>query len=554
MTNKEIAKVFSELASIMELHDENPFKIKSYASAYRILRNHEQPLADMTRAELEGIKGVGKAIAEKIEDLLKTGSFPALDEYLQKTPAGVVEMLRIKGFGPKKIQVIWHDMGIETVGELLYACLENRLTEYKGFGEKTQNELRRACEYYLAGRGKMHFAQAESHAIAVLEILIDLWPDYHFELAGDIARHEDVVTQINIVVAGAVPPDTALLPDSLKIVEKIAEGVTLENEQGVQAHVHFVVPDELGNTLLHLNADEAFITAIKSAYPDFEAVAAESEEILFATNKVPYIAPELRHLPEVYLPILGGKPAPVLVEMTDIRGVLHTHTNYSDGANTLRDMATRARDLGYGYIGITDHSQAAFYANGLKLDRLEQQWAEIDALNIELAPFRIFKGIECDILADGALDYDDATLARFDFIIASVHSNLRMDEAKATERILRAIEHPRTCILGHPTGRLLLSRPGYPLQHTTIIDACAKHNVAIELNANPYRLDLDFRHIPYALECGVRIAINPDAHSREGIHDIKYGLLAARKGGLTAATCLNSLTADAFDVWLKKRV
>ena len=553
MTNKEIAKTFSELAAIMELHDENPFKIKSYASAYRTLRSHEQPIAEMTRADIDNIKGVGKAIGDKIELLLKTGTFPTIEEYRQKTPAGVVEMLHIKGFGPKKIQVIWRDMGIETVGELLYACLENRLVEYKGFGEKTQNELRRASEYFLAGRGKLHFAAAESHTLALTDILKGLWPNHQFYNAGDIARHEDVVSQIDILAVGDTPPNTELLPDSFKIIEKIEEGITLENEQGLQAHIHFITPDEAGPTLLHLNSSDLFLAAVKNHFPAFEVVASTTEQALFEANKVPYLHPELRHLPEVFEPILGGEPAPKLTEMSDIRGVLHTHTTYSDGANTLRDMATRARDLGYQYIGITDHSQAAFYANGLKLDRLEQQWAEIDALNIELTPFRIFKGIECDILADGALDYDDATLDRFDVIIASVHSNLRMDEAKATERILRAIAHPRTCILGHPTGRLLLSRPGYPIQHKRIIEACAANNVAIELNANPYRLDLDFRHIPYALQCGVRIAINPDAHSRDGINDIRYGLTAARKGGLAAAQCLNTLSADEFANWLKSR-
>jgi DNA polymerase (family 10) len=244
---------------------------------------------------------------------------------------------------------------------------------------------------------------------------------------------------------------------------------------------------------------------------------------------------------------------PGLLEFTDIKGVLHVHTTYSDGANTLREMALGARELGFAYLGVTDHSQAAFYANGLTPERVLEQVDEIDRLNQELTPFRIFKGIECDILNDGALDYDAELRGRFDFIIASVHSNLRMDEAKATQRLVAAIENPHTRILGHPTGRLLLSRPGYPINHRRVIDACAANGVAIELNANPYRLDLDWRWIPQALEKGVFIAVNPDAHSLAGLRDTRYGVLAARKGGLDAEHCLNCFDAAAFEAWLRRK-
>ncbi|RMG76580.1 MAG: PHP domain-containing protein, partial [Bacteroidetes bacterium] len=228
------------------------------------------------------------------------------------------------------------------------------------------------------------------------------------------------------------------------------------------------------------------------------------------------------------------------------------HSTYSDGVNSIREMAEYARDLGYQYLVMSDHSKSAFYANGLKEDRLRRQWDEIDALNRELAPFTIFKSIESDILSNGDLDYEPDILAQFDLVIASVHSNLRMDKEKATRRLLAAIENPHTTILGHPTGRLLLSREGYPIDHQLIIDACAEHGVAIELNANPYRLDLDWSWIPYAIEKGVLISINPDAHSTAGIHDIHFGVLSARKGGLSKAACLNAKDLDAFKLYLKK--
>ncbi|HNM27724.1 MAG TPA: PHP domain-containing protein, partial [Saprospiraceae bacterium] len=267
---------------------------------------------------------------------------------------------------------------------------------------------------------------------------------------------------------------------------------------------------------------------------------------------LPFIAPELREQSAVVQTARAGQ-LPQLIEENELRGILHVHTTWSDGLHSLRDMAEYVRSLGFDYIGITDHSQSAFYANGLKPDRVLQQMDEIDALNAELAPFRIFKGIESDILNDGELDYEPDLLARFDFVIASVHSNLKMSREKATARVLRAIENPHTSILGHPTGRLLLSREGYPLDWEAIFDACARHKVVIELNANPYRLDLDWTLIPEATRRGIPVSINPDAHSKDGVHDTRYGVFAARKGGLTAAQCLNTKSLDDFSAWLMKQ-
>jgi len=246
---------------------------------------------------------------------------------------------------------------------------------------------------------------------------------------------------------------------------------------------------------------------------------------------------------------------PTLIEATDIKGVIHAHSTYSDGIASVKAMAQACQDLGYSYLGLTDHSKSAFYANGLKIDRLEAQWKEIDLLNESFKNgFKIFKGIECDILSGGVLDYEEDILKQFDFIIASVHAHLKMDEAKATNRLIKAIENPYSSILGHPTGRLLLSRKAYPIDHKKVIDACAANGVAIELNANPYRLDIDYTWIPYALEKGVKIAVNPDAHSVEGIKDIHYGILAARKGYLTKENCLNYYTVEEFGNWAKSRI
>ena len=262
-----------------------------------------------------------------------------------------------------------------------------------------------------------------------------------------------------------------------------------------------------------------------------------------------YIVPELREgLQEAELAREGKLPE--LIQFSDLKGVLHNHTTYSDGVHTLKEMADHCKGLGYEYLGICDHSKTAVYANGLSIDRVLEQQLEIDRLNAGYQGFRIFKGIESDILGDGSLDYPEEILKTFDFVVASVHSNLKMSEEKATERLIKAIENPYTTILGHPTGRLLLARPGYPVDHKKIIDACAANRVSIELNAHPYRLDIDWRWIPYCLEKGVAVSVNPDAHHREGFQDMYYGICAARKGMLTRQTCLNAMGLQEFEAYL----
>jgi DNA polymerase (family 10) len=340
-----------------------------------------------------------------------------------------------------------------------------------------------------------------------------------------------VVSQVELLAASNEAL-TLNLEDSDDRSVQSAEGGGYKIRIGDNATVwvHTCQPDEWGSKQFKLTGSREFVEQFvrDNAGVDFRNLP--DETAVFERSSTAFVWPEQRDLlPE------GGQP-PILPKAAldiTLRGVLHIHTTWSDGLHSLRDMCEYARSLGYAYIGITDHSQSAFYANGLKADRVVAQWAEIDALNQEMAPFRILKGIESDILNDGSLDYPDDILAGFDFVIASVHSNLKMPMEKATARVIRAIEHPATTILGHPTGRLLLSREGYPLDWDAVLDACARHNTAIELNANPYRLDIDYTLIPKALALGIKISINPDAHSMQGIHDIRYGVMAARKGGLT---------------------
>ena len=552
MTNKEIANAFQDLAKIMELHKENKFKIRSYSSAYITLRKLGTPLTEMSDAEINDLKGIGKAISGKIRELLDNGQMATYQRYADQTPSGVLEMLKIKGFGPKKVEVIWREMGIESIGELLYACVENRLIEAKGFGQKTQEDLRKKLEYYLKSKDSFHYASLESEAKEIIETLKTQLPDAKIELTGAIRRLSPILNNIEILIASDDSINAIFDEEKLVLQNKEKGTFQVKTEHGTPIKIYHCAANEFGSKQFWFSGNKPFIDAFLEQSPIKTFKGFATEEEIFKATSLPYIVPELREELTI-LDIAKAGNIPSLIEETDIKGVIHSHTTYSDGLNTVKEMAEYSLSNGYQYIGITDHSKSAFYANGLKPDRLYQQWAEIDQLNQAFGPdFKILKGIESDILNDGSLDYEEDILKQFDFIIASVHSNLKMDLDKATNRLIKAIENPYTTMLGHPTGRLLLSREGYPIDHPKVIDACAANGVYIELNAHPYRLDLDWTWIPYAMEKGVKISINPDAHSTKGIHDIHYGTLAARKGMLTKEMCVNALDLTDFEKAISK--
>jgi DNA polymerase (family 10) len=534
MTNKEIAYAFDELASLMELHGEDDFRIKSYKNAYLTIRKLDAQLADMTEDEMKSIKGIGNAISGKIRELTEYGKMANLEKFREKTPAGVRELLEINGFGPKKVRQVWQEMGIESIGELWYACNENRLVEYKGFGLKTQQELLKNLDYYQKSKGKLHLDAAEEIVDAIGARITAVLRGAYVSPVGELRRKCPVISLPEILV-GYNGELGAVFDDTLTPVSETASMITVMLNGETKAVIHHCKAEEFGSKLFLLTGSDSFVRGFTNENAGKEFRGLRTEFDVFEKAHSAYVVPELRESYPVHQ-FLGER----LVEQHDLTGILHIHTTYSDGLHSLRQMCERARDLGYDYIGITDHSQSAFYANGLKPDRLKQQWDEIDLLNEEMVDFRILKGIESDILNDGSLDYPDDILDNFDFIIASVHSNLKMTIEKATERVVRAIEHPKTTILGHPTGRLLLSREGYPLEWDAVFEACARNNVAIELNAHPYRLDIDYTLIPEAVRHGIKISVNPDAHSLSGMDVVKYGLSIARKGGLSPEYCFNA--------------
>ncbi len=542
MNNRDIANAFKLTASLMELHGENAFRIRSYRNAYNTLRKYEQPLVDMEQSNIAAIAGIGKSSAEKIKQLSDTGRMDRLELYREKTPKGIQDLLSIRGLGPAKVRTIWRELGIESPGELLYACNENRLIEASGFGLKTQSDVKQKIEYFLESQGKWLYARIEPVILELINKLESLEPKFKVEAVGEFARRCPVINDIVLIGQGITQEDVARQKDV--VIENSGTELKCIYKETAPFILHCCQEAEYASRRFELTGSAEFTEAI-----DVVSNAASDEEIFEAAG-LPYIIPEMRESPDVFERVAGSE---TYIKVEDLSGIVHNHSTYSDGLNTLREMSEYVRDSGYAYFGISDHSKTAVYANGLPVDRVMQQWDEIDALNMELAPFRIFKGIESDILSDGRLDYEDDILSQFDFVVASVHSGLKMDEKKATSRILKAIENPYTDILGHPTGRLLLSRKGYPLDHMQIIDACAEFGVAIELNANPLRLDMDYEWIPYAMEKGVWISINPDAHSREGIHNVRFGVLAARKGGLITSQCLNALSVEKFAQWLSSR-
>ncbi len=554
MENKIIARTLRLLSQLMELHEENPFKIKSVANAAFKIDKLPYPVSGKSLAEIEQIDGLGKSTAAKVWAMLETNSIPELSNLMAQTPPGIIEMMRIKGLGPKKIVVIWKDLQIENIGELYYACNENRLIEAKGFGLKTQEEVKKIIEFNIASNGRFIYAKIEAFADTLLQNLKKVLKTENIFLTGQYRRRCEIIDLLNILIVGQISTETPemLVKAGLIVGTCSEDSIECDSEFGVKLNLVFCNPEELGWQMILQTGNREHVDelALKLVNTD---VNGKSENNIYKLAGISFIEPELREgLNEFKL--AADNKLPVLISYSDLKGTLHNHSNWSDGVHSLKEMAVFCKDeLKLEYLGICDHSKSAFYANGLNEIRVAAQHREIDELNIKLAPFHIFKGIESDILYDGSLDYSDAILATFDFVVASVHSVLKMSEEKATDRLIKAIENPYTTILGHPTGRLLLSRSGYPIDHRKVIDACAGNDVIIEINANPLRLDLDWRWHQYAIEKGVLLSINPDAHRKEGFFDMHYGTLIARKGGLTKLNCLNAMELDQVKKLINRR-
>ncbi len=571
MNKLEVSRILEEIGTLLELKGENPFKFRAYHNAAVSVEALEEDLdkaiEDGTLAEQ---KGIGKGIYEKIVELNSSGRLKYYDDLKKEIPAGLLEILRIPGVGPKKARVVYDELGISTVGELEYACIENRLIGLHGFGEATQEKILKGIEYYRKGMGHHLFNAALQDAENLLTILKKNKDIMMSSIAGSIRRRKEVIKDIDIVAsarddrAGSVMDFFTTLPEVQSIIAKGDTKSSIILNSGINADLRIVSDSEYPFALLYFTGSVEHNTTLRgrarklglklNEYGLFRgenSLPCKNEEEIYEALGLKYIQPELREDKGEIEAAEEGE-LPELIEPADIKGIFHVHTTYSDASMTLHEVVKLAKGMGYQYIGISDHSKSAYYAGGLTEEKLSAQHEEIDGLNKKYKDFCIFKGIECEILADGSLDYSDEVLSKFDFVIASVHSRFNMSEEDMTRRIITAISNPYTTMLGHPTGRLLLSREGYHVDLHKVIDAAAEKGTVIELNAHPYRFDLDWRFCKYAKERGVKISINPDAHHSEDLGNVSYGVGIARKGWLTRDDVFNTMQLGAIKKELRR--
>lgn len=553
MTNSDIADILKHYADLYELHDGNPFKVKQFASASFRVDKMGVTLFGKSLEELEKTEGLNKGLAAKIFEISNTGSFADLNDLLVNTPEGVIQIMRIKGIGPKKVAHIWKELGIESIGELLYACKENRLAQAKGFGLKSQLNVIKEIEFIFASANKFHYAKLEPIANLLINDLQKHITDIkQISISGDMRRRCEVIERIQI---------TASVANREEAIESISQqplfSSVLPNDNGLSGNyggysfdLMMCDDSEFAYQLFLNTSTQEHLAQLGSLPQSIQNLTNENE--MYAALNMQYIEPEMRE-GRGEVEKAKSHSLPNLIELSDLKGPLHNHSKWSDGLFTIEEMAKHCISKGYQYLGMGDHSKSAFYANGMKEFQIIEQHKEIDALNAKYPAFKIFKGIECDILYDGSMDYENDVLASFDYVVASVHSILKMTEEKAMQRLIGAIENPYTTILGHPTGRLLLMREGYPIDHKKMIDACVANRVVIEINANPYRLDLDWRWIDYALNKGAMLSINPDAHDLDGFADMYFGALVARKGGLTKEHCLNAMNVEEITAYFSRK-
>jgi DNA polymerase (family 10) len=545
-----VAQLLVEIGRRLILAGENPYKARAYSRAAQGLMALTLPLEEVIAAgRLREVPGIGQAIAETVKKLHAHGTTTQLEAMRSEAPAGVLEMLQVRGLTPEKVLQLYRKLGVTSLSDLEEACRDGRLQAAKGFGASLQNKVLSGIELMRRSQGQRLIHQAA-------EIL-----------AGTAANLERSHPELKRVVpAGECRRGCELIADLALMAESPAREATRVVELNREVRLWLASRSRYGAALVFATGSAAHVRALQAVaeergfrleqtglYRGKRLVRCVEEEDVYAALGLAYVAPELREgRGEVEL--AGARGLPALVTDSDLRGLLHCHTDFSDGGNTLAEMAAATRASGYAYFGVADHSQSAAYAGGLKLAEIEAQHEEIDALNARYrGKYRILKGIESDIREDGSLDYPGEVLERFDFVVASVHGRFRLDREAQTERMLRAVGNPFTTILGHITGRLLLRRPGYDLDVEKVLAACARHGVAVEINANPYRLELDWRWHRRALELGCMLSINPDAHSIQEVALTRWGVLIARKGGVPKERVLNCLSLVEIGRWLDRR-
>lgn len=573
MDKRQVAAALEEIATLLELTGGNMFQLRAYTNAARLIESLDQDLGELVASGgLGELKGIGPALAEKITTLVTTGALPYLDDLRAQVPPGLLDVMRVPGLGPKKAKALHESAGVDSLESLEAAVREGRLKGLSGFGPKTEANILAGIERLRTAGGRVLFPVAAGEAERLLAVIRAVPGVRRCEVGGSVRRRRETAKDIDIVCAAPADCVDAVMDafvGAAGVVAVIGRGETkcsVQLSAGLNADLRVVRDEAYIATLAYFTGSKEHNVALRGRAQDRglklneyglfrgdDALPLPDEGALYAALDLPYIEPELREdHGEFEAAAMGALPR--LVREDDIRGVLHNHSTWSDGTNSLEEMVAEAERLGYAYLGMSEHSKSAAYAHGLEPARLLEYLDTIDALNA--APgrrLRILKGTECDILADGALDYDDALLARFDFVVASVHSRFKMDGEAMTARILAAVRNPFTTILGHPTGRLLLERDPYNVDMDAVLAEAARCDVAVELDAHPSRLDLDWRHGKVVRKLGVKIAIDPDAHAIEGLSDVRYGVGIARKMGLQREQVLNAMTLEELTAWLDAR-
>ncbi|MGI8618230.1 MAG: DNA polymerase/3'-5' exonuclease PolX [Gemmatimonadaceae bacterium] len=558
MDSRTAAHVLAQIGGLLELHGEDRFKSRAYHVAARaVLGTDTDDIIPLYKSgELRKLPGVGAATFSVLKDLVETGDSSYFERLRENTPEGLLEMLRVPGMGTAKIRLIHEGLGVETLQQLEEAARDGRLAKLPRFGPKTAEKVLKGIGFLKETGALLLFPHAFAEAQRVLAG-VRRHPDVlRAEIAGSVRRRREVIADIDIVAACSADPATvaasfAHAPGVKNVVGAGQASVAIRYVDGTRLDLHCVEPAAFAIALWRGTGSASHVDEMLSVLAK-KGLSLEGDELhrnggalpvadeaeLFSAAGLSFIEPELREARgEVHAAATGTLPS--LIEENDIKGVLHCHSQYSDGGATIAEMAEAARRHGWQYLGISDHSVSAFYAGGLKPDAIRRQHDEIDELNSRMNDFVVLKGIEADILADGRVDYDEHVLEQFDYVIGSIHSRFSMSGPEMTERVLRALDDPHLTILGHPTGRLLLTREPYQLDMGAVIEKAAERGVVLELNADPHRLDLDWTYCHDAKKRGVRIEIGPDAHSTHGLDNVELGIAIARKGWLERSDVLN---------------
>jgi DNA polymerase (family 10) len=565
-----IAAILDEIGTFLELKGENPFRCQAYHNAARAIAQLEGDLGEwIEQKRLTEIPGIGKDLAQKIETLYKTGRLEQYEELRREIPAGLLELLRVPGLGPKKAKALYDNLGIDSLSKLRQACQEGRVAKLRGFGEKTQQKILEGLAFLDKTGKRVLLAEAEYLADRICGELRKLKEIIRIQACGSLRRRKETVGDLDILVSSNHPKIVmdkfVSLPEVIQVTAhgETKSSVVLEN--GLNCDLRVVSDEQFPFALHYFTGSKEHNIAMRARAQQFGlklneyglegekgAVRARDEADIFHALKLDYIPPELRENTGE-IEAAAEHRLPKLVEWKDLRGTFHCHTDWSDGRNSLEEMAEAAREMGWQYLGIADHSQSLGVARGLDPDRVRQQFAEIDRLNKKWKDFRILKGTECDVLPDGRLDYPDELLEQFDYVVISVHSHFNMSKEEMTRRIVRAMQHPKVTMLGHATGRLLLRRDGYPLDLDQVLKIAAENKVMIEINGQPDRMELDWVHVKHAKSLGVMLVLNPDAHSTTELRYVRYALDVARRGWLEKSNVLNSRTLAQVLQLFKKR-